>query len=491
MQFLRRSLVGLFLLGLTLGLLTVAGNSFYTAIQARMAEEAFQRPARERVYAVNVVTVEGGPVTPQITAFGEVRARATLDVRAQTAGRIVWLAEGMEDGAPVAAGDLLARVDPTDAQAALDVARSELAEAEAELRDAERALSLAGDELTAARDQAVLREGALARQRDLAARGVGSQAAIETAALAEAAAQAQVLSRRQALAQAETRRDLARTRLDRQRISVANAERDLADTEIRSALDGVLSEVTVLRGGLVTQNEQIARVIDPTDLELAFRMSTAQYARLIDGNGGLLPLPVTATLDVANLDLTASGTLTRVGAAVGEGQTGRQVFARLDSSAGFRPGDFVTVAVREPRLDGVATLPATALGGDGAVLVVGAEERLEVVPATLLRRQGDDILVQAAGLEGRMVVTERTPLLGGGVKVRVITPPPAGAEAQAAAPAKPPMITLTDDRRARLIAFVEGNNRMPPQAKERVLAQLAQPEVPAQVVERLESRMGG
>lgn len=490
MHFLRRSLVGLFLLSLTLGLLTVAGNSFYTALQARMADTPSARPSRERVYAVNVTTVTAGPVTPRIETFGEIRARATLDIRAQTGGRITWLAEGMEDGATVTAGALLARVDPTDAEAALEVARSELAEAEAELRDAERALELAGDELDAAREQADLRTGALDRQRDLAERGVGTEAAIETAALAEAAAKAQVLSRRQALAQAETRRDLARTRLDRQRIAVRNAERDLSDTAIRSAIDGVLSDVSVLRGGLVTQNEQIARVIDPADLEVVFRLSTAQYGRVIDADGTLLPRPVTVSLDVDGLDLTATGLLARVDPAVGEGRTGRRVFARLENPAGFRPGDFVTVTVREPRLDGVAELPATSLGGDGAVLALDAEDRLEVVPVELLRRQGDSVLIRAPGLEGRRVVSARTPLLGGGVKVRVLT---SEADARAAVPQEAPadMIALSDERRARLISFVEGAGDMPEEARAQVLAQLAEPRVPAQVVARIERRMGG
>ena len=53
------------------------------------------------------------------------------------------------------------------------------------------------------------------------------------------------------------------------------------------------------------------------------------------------------------------------------------------------------------------------------------------------------------------------------------------------------MVELTDERRAKLIAFVEGNQRMPTEAKERVLSQLAEPQVPARVVERIESRMGG
>lgn len=58
MRFLRRSLVGIFLLSLTVGLLAWAGNTFYGAVQIRMEQENRDRPARERVFAANVVTVE-------------------------------------------------------------------------------------------------------------------------------------------------------------------------------------------------------------------------------------------------------------------------------------------------------------------------------------------------------------------------------------------------------------------------------------------------
>jgi hypothetical protein len=53
------------------------------------------------------------------------------------------------------------------------------------------------------------------------------------------------------------------------------------------------------------------------------------------------------------------------------------------------------------------------------------------------------------------------------------------------------MVALTPERRAALIAFVEANDRMPADAKTRILAQLAEEAVPAQVIKRLESRMGG
>ena len=338
MQFLRRSLVGLFLMSLTFGVLAFAGSTFWTALQVRLNEESRSRPVRERTFVVNVAEVTAGRETPVMTAFGTVESRRTLDVRASAAGRITWLAETFEDGATVRSGDLLARVDPTDAQAALDVARTELLEAEAELRDAERNLELAGDDLAQAQAQAELRSAALQRQRDLLQRGVGTEAAVEDAALSEAGAMQSVLSRRQALAQAQNRLDTAGTGLERRKIAVSNAERDLADTEIRAAFDGTLADVALAWGGLVTINEKIAQLIDPNALEVSFRVSTAEYTRLIDGDGRLVPLDTSVTLDVLGADIVGRGRLSRVGAAVGQGQTGRQMFAHLEQIGGLSAG---------------------------------------------------------------------------------------------------------------------------------------------------------
>ena len=127
------------------------------------------------------------------------------------------------------------------------------------------------------------------------------------------------------------------------------------------------------------------------------------------------------------------------------------------------------------------TLDGTGPDGNPVSLAARSSE--------VVRRQGDDVIVAAAALAGRDVVTEQTPLLGPGIKVRAIRPqarPDAAALAEA-----PEMVVLTDERRARLIAFVEANTRMPEDARQRVLSQLAAPEVPAAVVARLESRMGG
>jgi RND family efflux transporter MFP subunit len=317
---------------------------------------------------------------------------------------------------------------------------------------------------------------------------VGSASAVETAELASSAAIQVILSRRQALAQAETRLDQAGPALERRRIALAEAERRLSDTEIAAEFAGVLSDVSVVQGGLVSAGERIAQIVDPDALEVVFRVSTSQYARLLDDAGRLVGLPVTVALDVMGADMRTAGTISRESAAVGEGQTGRVIYARVDAPAGFRPGDFVRVLVEEDPLEGVAVLPAAAVSPAGQLLVVGEDERLAEAPVEVLRRQGDTVIVRAVDLYGREVVAERTPLLGAGIRVRPVRPAPEGVEEAAV---EPEMVDLDPERRARLVAFVEGNAFMPADAKERVLGQLQQDRVPAQMIARIESRMGG
>jgi multidrug efflux pump subunit AcrA (membrane-fusion protein) len=483
MRFFRRALVGLFLLALTVGLLAVAGNTIYGALQASWAEEGGSRPVRERVFSAEVMPLEFGTETPVLTAFGEVRSRRTLELRAPAEGTVIELAEGFEDGGAVTAGQTLLRIDPAEAQSARDTAAADLRDAENELAEAARALDLARDDVAAARAQAELRRRALTRQQDLLERGVGSAATVETAELAAATADQAVLSRRQALASAEARVAQAETALDRRRIALAEAERRLARTTLTAEFDGVLSEVDVVAGRLVNRNEQVGRLIDPDALEVSFRISTAQYVQLIGETGTLPQATVRVILDVFGLDMVAEGVLTRESGAVEEGQSGRLLFARIDDPRGLRAGDFVRVEVEEPPLEVVARLPATALGSDGQILVLGEEDRLEAVEVQLLRRQGDDVLIRARGLQGREVVLARTPALGAGIRVNPVRDAGAG-------PVEPETIALDPERRARLIAFVEGNGFIPSDVKDRMLNQLQQDEVPAQMVSRLESRMG-
>ncbi|MFN4099337.1 MAG: efflux RND transporter periplasmic adaptor subunit [Pararhodobacter sp.] len=487
MRFLTRSLVAVFLGAMALGLLALAGGIVQSTLEERAARENRPREARERVFTARVLTLNPGEVAPVLSAFGEVVSRRVLELRAPAAGRIFELAEGFEDGATVEAGQLLVRLDPADAMAARDLIRSDLARAGDELEDSRRALELAGLDREESEAQVDLRRRAFERQQTLQERGIGAAAPAEDAELAFASARAALIARRQAEATALARVAIAETALERQRITLAEAERRLADTEVRATFAGVLSGTNAVAGASVSTNEQLASVVDAESLEVAFRLSTAQYLRLLDPQGALIPADAELALELGGLEITSPGRVTRVSASVGEGQSGRLVYATMSAPRGFRPGDFVTVRIIEPVQPGVALIPAAAVDAEGGVLLLGEGDRLEPGTVEVVRRQGDSVLVRVGDLAGREIVAARSPLLGGGIRVR----PQRDATADAPAPAVPELVLLDATRRAALIERVSSNGQMPEPMRTRILAQLEQPEVPAQLIERLEQGGGG
>lgn len=490
MRFLTRSLTGLFLLAVTVGLIAVSVVWLKEAIDIRMAPAAPGRPAEERSFSARVATLEPQRIAPTLTAYGAVQSRRTLELRAKAAGQIVELGPDFESGGRAQAGALLLRIDPADAQSAFDLARATLKEAEVEARDAARAHELARADLALAEEQVALRRAAYDRQKGLGDRGFGTTTDLETAELALATANQSLGNSRQAVAQGEARIDKAATALDRQKLALADAQRRLNDTELRAEFGGVLSGVTVVAGGLIGTSDKLGELIDPDHLEVLFRVSTAEFRDLSDDRGALRPLPMSAALDIYGSTITAQGVLSRVDATVGAGSSGRLVFATLDAPQGLKPGDFVTVRVEEPALEGVARLPAAAIGVNGSLLVVAADNRLEEAPVEVVRREGNEVIVRVGALAGREVVTERSPFLGAGILIRPVrTDGQSGAVAAEAE--KAAMIDLTTERRAELVALVEGDEGLPKDAKERLLGQLRTGRVPAEMVQRIEAREGG
>ena len=65
----------------------------------------------------------------------------------------------------------------------------------------------------------------------------------------------------------ETMEQEARAALAGQEIALSEAERDLRDTRIIAPFNGRLADIAATEGGLVSANEQVARLIDPAKLE--------------------------------------------------------------------------------------------------------------------------------------------------------------------------------------------------------------------------------
>ena len=448
-----------------------------------MEQEPPSRRGGEQTYAVNVKLGKSTTVIPKIASFGEVRSLRTLELRAPAGGAIVELSPNFVEGGVVEAGAFILAVDPSNAMAAVKLAVANKEDADIQRNDATRDLAIAQEERAAAERQLKLRVQALERQKLLRTRGVATDTSVEAAELALSAAEQALLNRKKSVAQAETQVEQAESLVRRQGISLSEAQRKLAETRLTAEFSGVLANVNLVQGRLVNPNERIAQLVDPDAIEVAFRVSNEQYSRIVGDDGQLRPLAV----NVIGTALAVQAQIVRESAVVADGQTGRMLFAALGSGqrSGLRPGDFVEVLIEEPPLSNVFALPAEAADSQSQVLVVGEQDRLEVQDIQIVRKQGDEIIVAAGDLVGHLIVTERTPVIGSGIRVRPVLPE------NASIPSEPEVVTLSTEERAELVAFVKNNNRMPEAAKKRVLEQLQQEQVPQAVLDRLRSRMGG
>jgi multidrug efflux pump subunit AcrA (membrane-fusion protein) len=478
MRFLLRGLTGLALFAAALALVALGGWRLSDSLRA--PPPGPDRAAEERSVVVPTAILAEETLRPVIEAYGAVRSWRTLDLRAPVSGRIVEIAERFRDGGRVSEGALLLRIDPADYESAVADAEAGLAEARADVAEAREGKTAAEIELDSAETQRDLRAATLDRQRGLAERGVASTVAVDEAELALAAAEQAVAARRQAVVTARLRIDRAALAVDRAELALAEARRALSDTEIVAPFAGVLTEVDAILGDLVATNESVGRLIDPEALEAAFRVDTAEFARL-RGPGGLLrPLPVRVELPLGGGETyVAQATLDRAGAVTGAGRTGRELFARIqpDPETLLRPDDFVTVRLREPALEGVAAIPAAAATEDGRILILNAEGQLEEVRVVILRRARDRLIVGDAPF-GATYVTERSPQLGPGLKAT-----PRGADNA------PETVALDPARREKLLAYVRAAPQMGAERRAELLDLLSRPEPPKEIVERLEARM--
>lgn len=417
MRFMIRGLFGLFLATLTAALILAAVTVVMSALKDDPSGVPHESGSRERIFAVNVAKVVPITATPVIETFGEVISGRTLELRAASNGALVQMSNNFREGGVVQQDELLFQTDPATASANAKLSQATLDEANAELTEANEALGLARDELVAAEHQYALRQQVLIRQTSLRERGIGTETALEISALAASAAEQSALVKRQALANAKARINRANISLSRSYINYTEAARVLAETAVTAKFDGVLSDVTGDLGALVNAGERLAKLIDPNALEVAFRISNTEF-NYITGSGKPIN-QAKVTVRFAGINAEIPAIIDRVSAAVGEGQTGRELYASLvvDKVATVRPGDFVSVRLEEPALDNVAILPATAVSAAGEVMVLGQGDRLEALNVKVLRKQGDAVIVAIGKLSGREVVLDRAPQLGAGIKV--------------------------------------------------------------------------
>jgi HlyD family secretion protein len=296
-----------------------------------------KRPEGLEVWAA---TVERKELRSIVTANGTLEAKTKVDLSANIPGQIVTLQ--VEEGQPVRRGELLMVIDPAQFRASVDARRAGLSALESEVERLQESAALARREWE--RTDRQYEEGIVAAAEQDRARSLWEQEA-------------------SALTRAE--RELGRARAE-----LAAASDELAKTEIRAPMDGVVTRRNVERGEVVvtgTMNNPGTVLMTISD------MATIEAVLEVDQTDvPLLRLGQRASVLVdAFPDRPFPGVVTEIGSspiqrtsAISGQPTGTdyEVKITLDTAPdGVRPGLTVTADVVTETRAGALAIPIGAL----------------------------------------------------------------------------------------------------------------------------------
>jgi HlyD family secretion protein len=184
---------------------------------------------------INVETLKTRDLEATVSASGKIQAKRTVNIGADTIGRITKLA--VEEGDRVKQGQFLMQVDPRNQEAVASRGRASLAEAQSSLEQQRSAIVSAREALSLARET-------LRRQKDLWAQQLTTREALDQADNAVKLREADLRNQEQALTTQEHR-------ITQAKAGVQSAEIDLSKVRIESPLDGIVVRRNVEEGEMV------------------------------------------------------------------------------------------------------------------------------------------------------------------------------------------------------------------------------------------------
>ena len=491
MNFLLRSLLGLIILSITLGFLIFGSFVLIEALKKRSEKSDNRRFQKERVFAVNVETLNKQIASPKILSYGEIYSKRMLEIRPLVSGRLDYVSEKFVEGGYVKSGDILFRLNQKDYLNELEIAEIDLEDTKAQLSEAISKLDYANLEFEVSESQLNLRKNALDRQTQLAESGLITSSQLENTQLAYSSSKQQFLNKQNLVKSSKNAIDKLKIQLKRRSISIDKAKRNLDETEIKAPFDGIIASVNILPGSVINKNEKLGTLLDPNSLEVMFNLSANEFARVIDKDGKLLNLDITAYLKLSNNDIPFSGKIERINPEIMNIGSGRKLFAsiNLGENKTLRPGDFVVLEIKEPSLKNITVLPSSAVTIDGKIFILEEDNRLKEIEVTILRRQGNEVIVSGAPTDKEYVM-QRSPQLGNGLKIKPLRKKDREISNSVNLSKNNELVTISPEKQKKLINILDKLDRMPKSVKDRLYEEINSGKIKAKTLKRLEKNMG-
>jgi len=336
----------------------------------------------------------------------------------------------VQRGSKVKKGQLLAILENADLSAAAESSRGEFDQAQAAYTtavtsglpqqiqkaelDAESAKSAfdAAEKVYNSRKQ-LFQQGALPR-RELDAAEVALVAArSQNEQTQKQLADLQRVGKEQALKSAQGQRLAAEGKYH-------GAAAQLSYSEIKSPIDGVVTDRPLYVGDLATANQPLLTVMNISKLIAKGHIPQSEAAQLKVGNPAQLKVP--------GMDEPIEGKVTLVSPALDPGSTTIEVWVEAKKpNPALRPGITVQVAMTAKTAKEAVVVPAAAVyknpeGNGNYVLVAGTDDKAHLKPVQVGIRNGEDAQIVSGINPGDPVITAGGYAVPDGTKIKVEKP---------------------------------------------------------------------
>ena len=373
-------------------LILFVGVAGYKALVATKPEVA-SRPRLEDVRKVSVAVVDIVSAQPEHKAFGTVSASRSADLRFAIGGEVETVGAEMKNGVHVTKGAVLAELDTE----LLRLTREDiLVKIEAE--------KVNQAELTVQLD---LRQRQFNRVNEMNAAAVASEKRLDEAKLSLSVA-------KNALQQSTSRLRQLQTDLKR-------SSRNLNDAKLTAPFDGVLSQVVIGEGRVLSSANVLGMITDLSSLEVSFVVPAEIYAN----SESLLGQNVSVTWKAGGRDVkTVFGQIDRAEGNVDAAEGGGRIYATLpyDNAAqvsAIPNGAFVEISYPSTKLDNIIVLPESAMFDQETVFVV-VDKRAQKRKVVIIEKNDGIVFVRGNLSAGEEVISTRLPGLGDGTLIEVV-----------------------------------------------------------------------
>jgi RND family efflux transporter MFP subunit len=338
----------------------------------------------------------------------------------------------VQRGTHVSQGQLLATLEHADLDAALRDSRGAMKQAEATYVTTTKAgvvedLQKAKLDLTQAKANLDVAQNVFNARENLLKEGAAPRRDFETAEAALVQAKAaydiaeQHLNSLNSVSQTATIQNAEGARESAQGKYEA-AQAALSYSEIRSPIDGVVSDRPLFAGEMANAGQPIVTVMDVSTLIAKVHLSPEQAAALKLGDESVVNIP--------GEEAPAKGKVSLISPELDAGSTTLEVWVAVPNKDGkLRVGTSVHVAVSSRTIPTALSIPNEALiatkTGEPAVMVIGPDGVANQKAVKTGITDGHDTQILSGLVAGDKVVTKGAYGMDGGTKVKIAAADPA------------------------------------------------------------------